>query len=556
MKDMKISKVIFLVFLCLTALCVVNTQQVKSQDSEIVYILSDGSVSSSTNATVPIQQDGNMYTFTGDLVVTSFVVERSDITIDGAGFSLAGEGDRGIDLSFMSRVTIKNVQLIGSFYYGIYLMESSDITLTGNTITNNARGISLYLSAQNTISGNTLTNNQIGVELISSPDNVFRDNSLGNSYNFAVHGDELSHFINDVDVSNTINDKKVYYLVNKNNLVISPDTHPDVGFLALVGCTNITVRNLELSNNGQGLVMAFTTGSTIAQNTIINNNYNGILLFRSSGNIVASNQITGNYRGIQFSNASNRNSISANNISDNKNGLFLFDSSANAISANNITDSNTGIGFRASSSNRILSNYFVNNEEQVYDYYVGNSSIAPSLNLWSIYQIGGNYWSDYTGVDVKSGSNQDEVGSDGIGDTPYIIYASNKDDFPLMPFGSPPGISIVSPENKTYSTTDIPLDFKVSETTSWIKYSLDGQTNATITGSTTLSELAEGVHTITVYAQDTDGLTGTSETIYFTISQGAEPAQSESFPITWIAAIIGAAVVGVVLVYFLKIKKK
>jgi len=554
---MRESKVAFLVFLCVISLCAVAAQPVKSQDINTVYILNDGSVYSSTNATVPIQQDGNVYTFTDDILAYSFVIQRSNIIIDGKGFTIAGEGNIGIDLMSMSNVTIKDVQLSGGFYYGIYLLESSDITLTGNTIENSGSGIFIYNSTQNTISGNSITKNGIGIELRSAPDNIFRDNSLDNGYNFAVYGSELSHFINDIDVSNTINGKKVYYLINQNGLVISPDTFPDVGFIALVSCTNITVHNLELSNNGQGVVLAFTTGSTIAQNSITNN-YNGILLFRSSSNLVVSNSIANNYRGIQFSNSSNSNSISENNISNNTNGLFLFESSQNAISGNNITDNDTGIGFRASSSNRILSNYFVNNAIQVYDYHMGNSSIMPSLNFWSIaYQLGGNYWSDYTGVDVKSGSNQNQTGSDGIGDTSYTIYASNKDDFPLMPYGSPPAISIVSPENKTYTTTDVTLDFTVSEATSWIKYSLDGQANVTITGSTTLSGLADGLHSITVYAQDTDGLTGISETIYFTISEGAEPTQSESFPITWIAAAIAVVVVvGVALLYFLKIKKK
>jgi len=554
---MKISKVVFLVFLCLTALCAVNTQQVKSQDTKIFYILGDGSVYSSTNDTVPIQQEGNVYTFTDDIFVTSFVVQRSSIIIDGAGFNFAGDGDRGIDVSYVNGVTIKNVNMMGGFYYGIYVLESSGTTITNNTITGNYEGISLYNSTQNTVSGNSITNNQIGIDLLSAPDNVFRDNSLNNGYNFAVYGSDLSHFINDIDASNTVNDKKIYYLVNKNNLVISPDTYPDAGFVAIVGCTNITVRDLELSNNGQGIVLAYTTGSTIGQN-VITNNYNGILLFRSSGNLVSSNSIIDNYRGIQFSNSSNSNSITANNISGNTNGLFLFESSQNAISGNNITDNNTGIGFRASSSNRIMSNYFVNNEVQVYDYYLSNSSITASLNFWSIsYQIGGNYWSDYTGVDVKSGSSQNQTGSDNIGDTPYILYGANKDDFPLLPYGSPPAITIVSPENKTYSTTDdVTLEFTVSEATSWIKYSLDGQANVTITGSATLSGLAEGTHSITIYAQDTDGLTGMSETIYFSLSEDAEPNQSESFPITWIAGAIVIVVGVALLIYMFKIKKK
>ena len=116
---MKVIKII-LIILCLTALCVVNTQHVKSQNLEIIYISSDGSVFSSANATVPILQEGNIYTFTDDIFsIASFVVQRSNIIIDGAGFNLAGEGDIGIDVSFLNNVTIKNVNIMGGFYYGI-----------------------------------------------------------------------------------------------------------------------------------------------------------------------------------------------------------------------------------------------------------------------------------------------------------------------------------------------------------------------------------------------------------------------------------------------------
>jgi hypothetical protein len=48
------------------------------------------------------------------------------------------------------------------------------------------------------------------------------------------------------------------------------------------------------------------------------------------------------------------------------------------------------------------------------------------------YPDGGNYWSDYTGTDVYSGAGQNIPGSDGIGDTPYVINTSNRDNYPLM----------------------------------------------------------------------------------------------------------------------------
>ncbi len=78
-----------------------------------------------------------------------------------------------------------------------------------------------------------------------------------------------------------------------------------------------------------------------------------------------------------------------------------------------------------------------------------------------------------------------------------------------------PAISIVSPENKTYDTTDIPLTFTVDESVLWMAYSLDGQANVTITGNTTLSGLSDGSHNLIVYTKDAAGSTGTSEIIYF-----------------------------------------
>ena len=549
---MKASKVAFLVFLCVVSLCAVTTQ-VKSQDSsESVYILSDGSIYSSTNATVPIQQDGDAYTFTDNLFVYTLVVQRGGITINGAGFALEGEGDIGIELRAINDVTIKNVKLNGMFQYGIYIMESSYNTITGNTIKNNGNGIVFYNSTQNTITNNIITDNNVGLDLRLTTENVFRNNNMDNTRNIAVYGTELSHYVNDMDDSNTISDdKKVYYLIGEENLVINPDTFPDVGFLALVSCTNITVQNIELSNNVQGIVLAGTTGSTIMQNSITGNDY-GIMLFAASRNIVMGNSITNNNRGIQLSMFSTGNSISTNNITDNIGGMFLYNSTQNTISGNTITNNDKyGIGFSASAYNLIRGNYFIDNSIQVYDARTDDSTVTASVNTWYVsYPAGGNYWSDYTGIDVKTGIDQDENGSDGIGDTPHVIDSNNKDKYPRMLEGSSLVVYITSPENTTYNVNSVTLTYTVSETDSVIGYSLDGQANIIISGSTTLSDLTEGSHKLTVFAKDTEG-NESFYTVYFTISE-----EAETLPITWIAAIVVVAVVGVALLYFLKIKKK
>jgi len=115
-----------------------------------------------------------------------------------------------------------------------------------------------------------------------------------------------------------------------------------------------------------------------------------------------------------------------------------------------------------------------------------------------------------------------------------------------------PTISVLSPENKSYDTTNISLTFTIDESASWMAYSLDGQANVTVTGNTTLSGLSDGSHSIIVYANDTAGNTGLSETIYFTI----ETEKEEPFP-TWIVPVIVIIIVALgIAVYLLKFKRE
>jgi len=163
----------------------------------------------------------------------------------------------------------------------------------------------------------------------------------------------------------------------------------------------------------------------------------------------------------------------------------------------------------------------------------------------------GNYWSDYQGKDANG---------DGVGDTPYAIDANRSDRYPLMePFdidsvtvelpewASPPSVRLISPENTTYTSANVTLEFTISKQTSWMGYSLDGQETVTITGNTTLSGLSSGLHNVTFHAKDPFENIVTYETIWFSV---AEP-----FPTTLVvaASVAIVAVVGaVLLVYFKK----
>ena len=138
---------------------------------------------------------------------------------------------------------------------------------------------------------------------------------------------------------------------------------------------------------------------------------------------------------------------------------------------------------------------------------------------------------------------------------------------------TPPSMSILSLQNKTYDTVDIPLDFTLSEPVSWVGYSLNGKANITITERVSnvtdsygqfdivrftvnmvLTELSEGSHSLIIYAKDAVGNMGKSEIIQFTIVKETE-LKPQPFPHAIIAtAFVSVAAVsaGLLLFYFWK----
>ena len=131
------------------------------------------------------------------------------------------------------------------------------------------------------------------------------------------------------------------------------------------------------------------------------------------------------YKGVDLNGRSN---VTIKNIIITKfyYGIYLYYSSNSSIVRNTITANNyCGIYLGYSSNNSIYDNNFVDNARNAYSY--------NSMNVWDNgYPSGGNYWSDYNGTDLYSDPYQNDTGSDGIGDTSYIIDEDNADRYPLM----------------------------------------------------------------------------------------------------------------------------
>ena len=147
-----------------------------------IYIRADGSI----EGTDKIQRDGNVYTFTHNIVNQSIVVEKDNIVVDGAGYTLEGDGKiEAIWLENRRNVTIKNMQ-ITHFGGGIKIMGPLSVnnTIIGNNITDighetHGNGIALTFDASSTtISGNNITGNHVGVFVYMSGGHIISENYI------------------------------------------------------------------------------------------------------------------------------------------------------------------------------------------------------------------------------------------------------------------------------------------------------------------------------------------------------------------------------------------
>jgi len=381
---------------------------------------------------------------------------------------------------------------------------------------------------------NYIANNYYGLELTRSSNIIFKDNTFSeNVYNLAVYGDNLTHYVHDIDTSNTVNGKPVYYLVNQHNLRMNPFTFSDAGYLSLINSTNITVENLNLKENEQGLLMVCTRNSKIMNNNITNNRRGIYLDILSSNNTISGNNLTNqSWAGIEsrysFNNSLIRNTVLNNEIgiylknsfnntltlntiaNNSRGGVWLDYSFNNTLVSNNIKNnsakavSDAGVSLYLSYANKIFHNNFINNQRQAYT--------CPG-NIWDDgYPSGGNYWSDYAGVDADG---------DGIGDTPYAIDTNNKDRYPLMnPWDTVPPIANAGPDQTVYEDTLVTFDGSCSSDNVGIvsyMWTLIDVTPHTLTGvNPTYTFTTPGIYTGTLDVSDAAGNHAT-DTITITV---------------------------------------
>jgi len=372
----KASKILFLVFIIVTSLQVVNTQPVRANPQTIIvpddYLTIGWAIGNASEGDIIFVKKG---TYEGPINETLII----DKTI-----SLIGEETTTLNLHPL----LLNATLFGQPYLTYdtsIIVESNNVTISGFTV----KTPSIHAGAGISVIGD-------GIHIINCI--ITPSVSLKGSYSTILE----TFLISDL-------------MVKGSNQTIAQST--------IFNYMEITSSHNNIIGNDIGNEILLK-GS---YNLISGNSFNMILLEHSDSNEIYNNTCSCIWVGFYGHTCSNN--IISGNILDGGYiwGILMGDGSYNVFYDNYISNyggSHDGYGVAiggthsVAENNTFYHNTFVNNNKNV-GY---NWDLEGTGNFWDN-GIEGNYWDDYNGTDANG---------DGIGDTPYVIDANNQDNYPLM----------------------------------------------------------------------------------------------------------------------------
>ena len=293
-------------------------------------------------------------------------IDDDGITLNGNGRIITGRGTgSGVYLPGRSSVTIKSLTVknfTDGIYYNNYLPNSGfENTLIANNANSNYRnGIYFSHGGRNTLTNNTANLNMgSGIFLeYTSYDKLLYNNASNN----ARYG---------------ISSYQGYSHILKNNIV---NTNC-IGIFFRSGYGNTFINNIANSNcNGINLYY-YTFENTLTNNTANLNLCNGIVLgFADSNNMLIGNNASGN----------------------NNSGIYMaYSLGNNTVTGNTVISNNdSGIRLSISPNNTIYNNHFNNTNNAIDDRNnTWTTTRTQGTNIIGGPWLGGNYWSDYAGID-------------------------------------------------------------------------------------------------------------------------------------------------------------
>ncbi len=360
------------------------------------------------------------------------------------------QGTCGILLINCENNTLTKNNASNNTWAGIYLVNCENNTLSQNEVSFNSYGIYSYNCNNTKILRNIIdTNIELGINIVGY-NYTISNNTMFNCGLAFISYDVKGYSSNDIDTTNKVNNRILYYYFDKKGLTINNFTN--AGQIILINCNDSFISSLNLSRSTCSLTLHNSNNNAIFNNTLSDNNIAGLWLSGSNNNNFSYNYIENNYvdtldyyhfgYGIVSLN-SNNNSISRNKISRNDYGIYIISSNVCTILDNNIEYNNYyGISLHGN-NNTIIKNSIINNaicglgidnpmgflDQSNLIYYNNfsrngiNAYDGGVNNKWDDGFVG-NHWDDCIGNDT--------IPIDGIINSIYLISGGSQDTKPFL----------------------------------------------------------------------------------------------------------------------------
>ncbi|TMI57139.1 PKD domain-containing protein [Candidatus Bathyarchaeota archaeon] len=349
--------------------------------------------------------------------------------IDGSGLG-SGINITAANAVYVSGFTVRNS---GSFDSAILVFSSTNITISGNTVTASSATNGTYLvnTDSSTVKGNTFTGNLYGVTVFGGFGNLIQgNNATGNLAGDISIGSSSGNRVVDNTIRGsqwglTLRDGAVGTIVARN--VIANHTSRGIFLWNSPSAGNLFFDNrIEFNRydaNTEGVIIQNSTLNRFYHNNIENN---AIQVFGTSPTDIGSNSWD-NATGSAL-NSSDIVIASANRLAPPSGTLLRSDPRIEFVDPNN-------------------DNKWERGEPVVFD--SDNNNVFDASET-AISAVGGNYWSSYAGLD--NGSHG--FTGDGIGDTMIptpcstagrpcsVAGPAGVDWYPLMARWTPHGLNV------------------------------------------------------------------------------------------------------------------
>lgn len=297
-------------------------------------------------------------------------------------------GSIGLTLIYCGNITLLNIEASNNILYGIYSIDSRNISISISKVNDNGNCGILFESCDNSkVLNNEANYNNALISIWVSAGDFGRVLGCG----IVLWG----------GISNTISENDAHY--NKIN-----------GLELYNSDGNLISGNIVSHNSDNGINLLSSDRNDVIGNTVSYNAFYGIII-AGNHNYVYDNTVnfqsgSGNallHAAIYLDHVWN-NSVVENNIAHNSEGIYLSYSGGNNISHNNLDDN--GIWIRGN-GNTISENTFTNSVSGL-DLIYAHNNIITKNSFYEVYYVIDLYYSDYNNISENYIDGNGGVGLD------------------------------------------------------------------------------------------------------------------------------------------------